>query len=133
MTADTWTAECGPRTRFWIVPVAILGTLVAVGVGVLILAWAGLFSPPPSGGAYPPFWFVFPLGFVLFWVIVVVVVRPWRRQNGWGWGRGWQPYIEAGEMVRIRFARGEISKDQMTSLLRDLDETSPPMRREQAP
>jgi uncharacterized membrane protein len=123
MTSDTWTAECGPRTRFWITPVALLGTLLALGVTFLILAWAGLISPPSSSGLYPPFWWVFPLGFILIWLIVAVVVRPWRWRNGWR--HEWPPLLDAGEVVRIRFARGEISKDQMASLLRDLDENSP--------
>jgi uncharacterized membrane protein len=133
MTEGAQAMDCGSRSRFWVIPAAILGALIAVGVGFLILAWVGLIARPTFGGPYPAFWLLFPLGFVLFWFVVIAVVRPWRWQSGWGRGREWASFLDAGEVVRVRFARGEISKEQMTGLLRDLNETAPPMARKRAP
>lgn len=133
MTAHAWTTDCVPPSRFWIIPVAIVGTLFAVAVVILLLGWTGVILLPPFGGTYPPFWLVFPLGFVLVWVVVILGIRPWRWRNSWGWGREWLPLPDPGSVVRVRFARGEITKEQMTNLLRDLDETSRPIGREQSP
>jgi uncharacterized membrane protein len=133
MTTEAEPKGCGSRYRFWIIPVAFLATLFALAMGALLLEWAGVISLPILRGLSPPFWFVFPLGFVLVWLVVIFLVRPWRPRSGWGWGREWSSPLDRGEVVRVRFARGEISKEQMLGLLRDLGETTPSMRREQSP
>jgi uncharacterized membrane protein len=125
-----WTTDCGSPSRLWVVPVVTLGGLVALAGILVLLAWAGVISLPSFVRPYTPFWFVLPIGFVLFWLIVLVVVRPWRWRYDRGWGRGWSPRLNAEEEVRVRFARGEITEEQMTSLLRALEETAPPMRPE---
>lgn len=97
------------------------------GVAVLAVTWVVLVAlhAVPSGpynGPYPPYWFLFPLGFFGFWLLVALVVRPW----GWRGGRarwGYAAYApDAEEVVRIRYARGEISREEMSRRLRDLDE-----------
>ncbi|HEV2429293.1 MAG TPA: hypothetical protein VGV64_05545 [Thermoplasmata archaeon] len=110
-------------------PAALLIAVLAVGGALLLLALAGATPPAPFGGAHPGFWFVFPVGFGLFWLLVIFVVRP----RCWGWGAGLGParsgLDEAKATVRVRFAHGEISKAEMGELLRDLDATSSPTRR----
>lgn len=124
VTVDAWTTECAPRPRLWIIPVTFLGTLLAVAAGFLLLAWAGPISSPRFGGPYPPSWFVFPFGFALLWFLVLLVARPWRWWGAVRWERGWAYSPSPEEIVRARFARGEISKDQMARLLSDLSEDS---------
>ncbi|MBI3840946.1 MAG: SHOCT domain-containing protein [Thaumarchaeota archaeon] len=42
---------------------------------------------------------------------------PW----GWGYGRGyWHRHDEAEEILRQRFAKGEITKEQFDQMLKDL-------------
>ena len=114
---------CVGRSRFWIVPVTAVAILVVLASGLLALTWTGRISPPSVGGAAPPFWFLFPLGFLSFWILILVVARPWGWSRPRGWDRGWPTDPDAVEVVRIRFARGEISRAQMDDLLRGLAET----------
>ena len=74
---------------------------------------------------YPTFgwWFFFPFGFFFILFIIFLVSRlvfwPW----GWGWRRGyWYHYGDAHEILRQRYARGEIKKDQYDQMSRDLEQ-----------
>jgi uncharacterized membrane protein len=101
-------------------------------VGALVvLLLVGLFVVPAFYGlparpyAYP--FFFFPFGFLIFFVIFFVV-----RGLFWGWGWGWRGgysrgywrgqgyYGDATEILRQRYARGEINKDQFEQMMRDL-------------
>ena len=101
--------------------------------GVAILLLAGLFLVPFLHGLparpYPfyPFFF-FPFGFLIFFFVVRVLF--WGF--GWGWGWGWRGgysrgywrsqgyYGDATEILRQRYARGEINKDQFDQMMKDL-------------
>jgi uncharacterized membrane protein len=119
---DAWDS-CGGRPRSWIVPVALVATLAVLAAALFVLRWAGAVSPPPFVGAAPPLWFVFPLGLLFLWLLIVFVVRPWGWNRYRGWGGRWPNEIDAHEVVRLRYARGDISRAQMDELLRDLAET----------
>ncbi len=68
-------------------------------------------------------WFFFPFGFLFFFLIIFGLGRllfwPWA----WGWRRGyWYHHDEAGEILRARYARGEITKEQFDQMIRDLEQ-----------
>ncbi|MGI0080064.1 MAG: SHOCT domain-containing protein [Nitrososphaerales archaeon] len=89
--------------------------VLAVASLIVISIVFGRLSPP-----YPPFfffgWWIFiPLLFFGFFFFF----RFW-----WGWGYWWYPrrdYDPALEMLRERFARGEITKEQYEQMKRDLE------------
>jgi uncharacterized membrane protein len=120
-TATPSGEDCGGSFRFWWIPAAFLGAFLAAAVGFIVLVWAGILPPPPWGGAAAPGWFLFPLGFLAFWLVVLLVVRPWHWRGGWGRGYGGYRVADAREIVRVRYARGEISREEMSGMLRDLD------------
>jgi len=103
--------------------------------GLVILLLAGLFVVPLLNGlparpfAYYPFFF-FPFGFLIFFFAIFFVVRVLVWGLGWGWGwrggysrgywRGQGYYGDAKEILRQRYAKGEINKDQFDQMMRDL-------------
>jgi uncharacterized membrane protein len=102
----------------------ILGILAALIVGSLLLFTAGyLFGLVPLT-FYRPFFF-FPLGFLIFILFLFLIFR--FAFWGWGWRRWNRGYygnwIDSKEILRQRYARGEISKEQLEQMMRDLDAT----------
>jgi uncharacterized membrane protein len=115
--------ECDEPRRFWLIPVAILGTLIAAAVAFWSLVAVRAVPTPPVAGPYPPLWFIFPIGFLLFWLLVIFLIA--RRGGGFGPRRwGWESRLDAEEVVRIRYARGEISREEMSQRLQVLQESS---------
>ncbi|MGB6499877.1 MAG: hypothetical protein WBG19_00535 [Thermoplasmata archaeon] len=118
-----------PRPHRWIW-ISAIAVVAIVGIGVLV--W--LVLPRPSG--YPGYWF--PLGgvFVLFFVIwlgfMAVRMAFWgsrrqqyrdARRNGRFEGRpGFDPAVRT---ARIRYARGEITREQYDQLITDLRSRPP--------
>ena len=99
---------------------AVISTITSIG-----------FLLRPAGVVYYPFgWGFFPFApfFAFFWIIAIFwFVRflfwPWRwgmgrRYYGQGWGYGDQAY----NIIRERYARGEITKDQYDQMMRDLQQ-----------
>jgi putative membrane protein len=80
---------------------------------------------PVSGTYYPYFFFPFPLFFIFgifafFW-IVRWLVFPWR--GGWGYrGRYWRYQDQSYYIIRERYAKGEITKEQFEQMMRDLQQ-----------
>jgi uncharacterized membrane protein len=113
--------DCRAPGRRWILPWLVVGAVAALAVVCLVLAWVGVVPAPGDGGPYPPFWLFFPVGFLLFWLLVATVARPrWHT----GWGGSYDRVRDAEEVVRVRYARGEISRDQFMAMLRDLRDPS---------
>ena len=105
--------------------------------GLVVLLLVGLFLLPLFYGfparpyAYYPFpFFIFPFGFLIFFFVIFFVVRVLFWGLGWGWGwrggysrgywRGQGYYGSATEILRQRYAKGEINKDQFDQMMRDL-------------
>jgi uncharacterized membrane protein len=76
---------------------------------------------PYTGG-----WFFFPFGFIFFFFFIFVIGRlvfwPW----GGGWRRSWyyHHYDDAADILRQRYAKGEITRDQFTAMMKDLEQHS---------
>jgi uncharacterized membrane protein len=105
---------------------------VAIGLILVLLGvalFSGFFLLPrlaPAPGYYYPFYFPFGflwlfLGFFLVFGLVRLLLWPWR----WGgYGRGYRRrygYDDSYRILRERYARGEITKEQLDQMTRDLD------------
>ena len=98
---------------------AVIGTIAAVSL---------IFYRPALIGTYPFGWGFFPFGFfwAFFWIIAVFwilrwIFWPWRwgySRRYWGDGYGDRAYY----ILRERYARGEITKDQFDQMMRDLQQ-----------
>jgi putative membrane protein len=98
--------------------------LVAVVAFIVALATRGLpYYPSAPYYGYPFFgWFFFPFGFFFIFFIIFGVGRLFF----WPWGRGWRRnywyhYGDANEILRQRYAKGEITKEQYDQMMRDLE------------
>jgi uncharacterized membrane protein len=99
----------------WILVVGVLATLIAAG-------WFLPFAHPTGGP--PPFWPIVPFGIVLAIVVLFLALRTTVRGFGPWYGRRWSEPASAREIVRCRYARGEITAQQLREMLGDLDERS---------
>ncbi|HZY46393.1 MAG TPA: SHOCT domain-containing protein [Candidatus Bathyarchaeia archaeon] len=106
---------------------ALLAVIVAT-VAISAFLYATRAAPAP-GTDYPFFFFPFPLffifGFFVFFWIVRWLFFPWRWGWGWGYGRRyWRYQDESYYIIRERYARGEITKEQFEQMMRDLQQHS---------
>jgi uncharacterized membrane protein len=115
-----YTPNNRPSTRWLLVPILVAASFIAVIVGLgLYFASTGV---PPFREYY---WFPFPF-FPLVFIPVVILVFfgfRWFFWGCWGWGRGWnygQYYDPAMVALRERYAKGEITKDQLEQMTKDL-------------
>jgi uncharacterized membrane protein len=108
-----------PRWRWW--PWIVLG-LVVTGVAIwFTLVALGRFAAPEGGTPSPLWWPFFPFGFFLVVLATFLVFR-------WGWwgvgwcGRGYGPEsFDAHAILLERYARGEISAEQLREMRREID------------
>ncbi len=101
---------------------ALFAVIVA---SVAVSAFLFATRPAPVAGIYYPFFFPFPLFFIFgifafFW-IARWLIFPW----GWGYrGRYWRNQDQSYYIIRERYAKGEITKEQFEQLMRDLQQHS---------
>ncbi len=108
-----------------------LGFLVLFGVLVAAMIYSRYTAAPAAYAAPHPGWW-FPFGG--FWVFIGLFLflglarRLFWGPRGWGgWrsGDGWYGRAdEAFHILRERYARGEITKDQYEAMMRDLSGSS---------
>jgi putative membrane protein len=109
------------------------GILILLLLGIFVVPFVffgglarGPLGPVPYYHYAGPFFF-FPFGFLFFVLIAFFVVRSLFWGWGWGWrGRGgyrggWGYGGDAKEILRRRYARGEITKEQFDQMKKDLD------------
>lgn len=103
----------------------LVGLIILVGVS--IAASLIFFASRSSGSIYPPFpFFPFHLGLLgaIFLIFIIFVVArllfwPWRRYNPNSYP---QDRSDAREILRERYAKGEITKEQFEQMIQDLKE-----------
>ena len=100
-------------------PFVLLAGIFAVVIAAGVIA--RVLSPGGPGAVWYPFYGLWPLFllFALFWA-VRWFLWPW----GWGGGysrRGYWHGDESYYILRARYARGEITKEQYDQMMRDLD------------
>lgn len=108
-------------TLRWIFGGLLLVIFLALFVAPLALVALGVFT-----FAHPIFWF-FPIGLILFVLFIFAVTRLafwgwhggyWRGYGGYG---GWGYWDDsATDILRMRYAKGEITKDQFDQMMKDL-------------
>jgi len=119
--------EKKPRRRAAI-GLGLFGVLALVLVVSLLLWSTAAFFAPTRLGYYPAYGF-FPFGFLLFpfgSIFFLFIIFFIFRFLFWGWGGrhydGYRHYWgDAAEILRQRYARGEITKEQFEQMMRDLE------------
>jgi len=124
-----------PRFRWLPIIIALVFAIVAAFLLFLLLypGWFGLASPSNSARPYP-FAGVFFLFFLLIIVFFIVRVAFWgtraSRYGGryGGGGPGEYGMNRPAMIARMRYARGEITREQYDQIMRDLNRPpgSPP-------
>jgi uncharacterized membrane protein len=104
----------------------IFALFAVIVASVAVSAFLFAVRPAPvTGTYYPYFFFPFPLFFIFgifafFW-IVRWLIFPWR--GGWGYrSRYWRYQDESYNIIRERYAKGEITKEQFEQTMRDLQQ-----------
>ena len=96
----------------------ILGLIIIVGVSIVV----SLFLGPRSGTFYHPF---FPLGFG--WIgeiFLIFIFFGVLRGAFWPWRGGYRSYWQrddAHNILRERYAKGEITKEHFEQTMRDIE------------
>jgi len=97
---------------------------VLIGAGVLLaVAHGSTVNSTPvyyPGPFWLPFYWIWPLMGVFFavWAIGWAFTWPWRSRQYW-YGRRWAD--PAYQIIRERYARGEIIRQQLDQMKRDLE------------
>jgi putative membrane protein len=106
-------------SRAWLL-LPVLGVVAVVGI-----AAAFYFYGPSPVSAYPYYgWFPFPWFFIFPVIFLIFFAFRWIWWGGWGWRGGWyyrQYYDPALEILKERFARGELTKEQYEQMAKDLE------------
>jgi putative membrane protein len=99
----------------------IIGLMAMIGVSIALSLYL---APWRTGGLSYPF-FPFHFGWVggIFLIVIVFLIARWFF---WPWrGGGYYPYPhqqrpDAASIVKERYAKGEITKEEFEQILRDL-------------
>ncbi len=106
----------GPRLWPWIlVPVVAVAAFAVVG---FMTYGAASPAPWPWWGYFP--WFPFVGFWIFFGFLFLFVVFRWGA-GPWGGGHGWDR-DDSRAILRERYARGELTREQFDEMRRDLDE-----------
>jgi uncharacterized membrane protein len=104
------------RSRWFLVPIIAAVSIIAVIVGVNLYY--------ASTGIHPEYyWFPFPFFPLVLIPVFLLIFFGFRFFWGgcWGWGRGsYSQYDPAMEALRERYAKGEITKQQLDRMTQDL-------------
>jgi uncharacterized membrane protein len=130
------TQQWSPHRHFFAWGIVALVSIVAIfaTIGILLS-----YYPPaaPAGMVYPYYgFFGFRLLFGLFFIFALFWILRWAFW-GWGWGHRraywgggygyWRHRDTSYYIIRERYAKGEINKEQYDQMMRDLDQhTSTP-------
>lgn len=108
------THRAGNRPTSWwlLIPIIIsIGVAVVIGFGLYFGA---------TGFPVAYYWFPFPFFPIIFGPIIILVVFG-LRWFWWGcWGTDWDYYDPAMATLIERYIRGEITKEQLEQMTKDL-------------
>ncbi|UVS70033.1 SHOCT domain-containing protein [Nitrososphaera viennensis] len=99
----------------------MIGLIAAIGIAIVLSFY--LAPRPPGAFYFFPFHFGWLGGifliFIVFW-IARWLLWPWRGGRGYYYAYPYQQRADAVSIVRERYAKGEITKEQFEQMLRDL-------------
>ena len=106
----------------------VLGIVILILVGIAFSVISFILQPmaPGFGYSYRPFFWPFPFGlfFGIFVIFIIFGVLRWIFWPPWGsYGhrrRRWRYQDESYYILRQRYARGEITKEQFEQMAQDL-------------
>ncbi len=120
---------CGRGPPFGWTPVVIVASVLVVAVAWLTLEWLQIlprYGPTGAGWSTGPFSLLWPFGFLLFFLTLFILLR----FALWGPAHRWGSYSEgvsdSREVLRRRYAQGEISREDFHRMWRDLEGTEGP-------
>lgn len=118
----------GHYARRWFIGIVAVIVLVAA-LALIGAVFTHYFYPTATTPYYGyPFygWFFFPFGFIIFFFVIFFVARLIFWPMGWWGGRRRYSYRygygDSREILRRRYAMGEITKDQYDQMMRDLEQ-----------
>lgn len=110
------------NSRRRIIGPVIGGLIILLLVGIFVRPF--FFTAPRLYGYY-----YYPRPFFLFFpIIFIMLIFFAARWFFWGWGwrrgyyRGYGHHIDATEILKQRYAKGEITKEQFDQMMKDLTE-----------
>jgi putative membrane protein len=113
--------EWAPHRRRSIIPLVVLGVVAVLFVGFFLWLW--VYGPGAGTGGYSPRgWFFFPFGFLILLFVIFMIVRIAFWSARWGGGGGRRQRYGPRAILRARYARGEITREQFLQMQRDLDD-----------
>lgn len=99
---------------------AVLGLIVVSGIAIV----ASLVIPWGAGGYHRPFFPFWGIGGILVIIAVFWVARWFFWPRGrWGYGQYRYYGDSAQDILRQRYAKGEITKEQYEQMMRDLSKS----------
>lgn len=106
--------------------IGALVILLVVAIFTIPFFYYGSMMGP--SGYYPRPYFFFPFGFIIFFFVILFIVRslvwgwglPGGSPRGYYWRHGGYYHGDAEEILRQRYAKGEINKEQFDQMMRDL-------------
>ena len=103
---------------------ALAIVIVAVIAFFAVLAFHGYPAGPGPYYGYSWYgWWFFPFGIFFFIIFLFFVSRLIFWPMGWGWRRMfWFAYVDGHVILRQRYARGEITKEQFDQMRRELEQ-----------
>jgi putative membrane protein len=106
----------------------IIGLIAVIGISIALSFY---FVPRPPGYSYYPFFFPFNFGWLgaIFLIFIVFWIARWFF---WPWRGGYYSYRyqsrNAESILKERYAKGEITKEQFEQMMRDLEYRSSDVR-----
>lgn len=110
----------------WFILAFALAAITIVGLSVYFFATRIATTFPAPGYPSPFFFFPFGLIFGVFFIFIIFGAIRWVfwPRTGWGYGYGYRGryggYSNEYHILRQRYARGEITKEQFEQMTNDL-------------
>lgn len=105
---------------------AIIGLIAVIGVSIVVSSF--YFAPRPLGAFFYPFFFPFHFGWLggIFLIFMIFWIVGWFF---WPWRRGYyssyrSQHGNAESILKERYAKGEITKEQFEQMMHDLEHKS---------
>jgi len=108
-----------PSRVWFLIPIVLVAAIICV-------AALFYFYGPPVANSYPFYgwWFPFPWFFLIPVFLLIFFGFRWIFWGGWGGGwYYWNYYNDpALEILKERFSRGELTKEQFDQMVRDIEQ-----------